>query len=108
MKITTAEKIKEEIKNSMTVAKGSFYKRPEFGHRFGELKRAVATEATRRRAEDFAREALEWLVRIGHIAGLAARAVYSADNKLFVTVSATITATGENIEFSRFVEVGHA
>ena len=30
----TTDQIKEEVQLSLTVAKGSFYKKPEFGHRF--------------------------------------------------------------------------
>ena len=35
----TTDQIKEEVQLSLTVAKGSFYKKPEFGHRFKELAR---------------------------------------------------------------------
>ena len=52
------DKIKEELELSLSIAKGSLFKKPEFGHRFKELARVSASENTRSQAESFAKEAL--------------------------------------------------
>ena len=62
----TFEDIKQEVELSLTVAKGSFFKKPEFGQRFKELLKAVASENTRIRAVKYAEEALELMLRKNH------------------------------------------
>jgi phage gp46-like protein len=101
--MTTAE-IQEELELSLSIAKGSFFKRPEFGHRFKELRNAAASEGTRRKAREFALEALQWMVDLKHLKTLSAAAEYDDDNRLLVSVEAT-AFTGAAVSFSRFVEV---
>lgn len=101
----TADQIKEEVQMSLTVAKGSFYKKPEFGHRFKELAREVASENTRSRAETYALEALQWMLDYKHLRSVDATATYAENNKLLIHVEC-VAYNGNLIEFKRFVEVG--
>lgn len=100
----TTDQIKEEVQLSLTVAKGSFYKKPEFGHRFKELAREVAPENTRSRAETYAVEALQWLIDYRHLKSVVSKASYDDSDKLLVHVEC-VAYNGDVIEFNRFVEV---
>lgn len=104
----TYEDLKEEMKTSLTVVKGSFFKRPEFGHRFRELRNAPATEMTRHKAEQFALEALQWLITYKHARSMTATATYVSDSRLLLRIEA-IRYAGETVSLERFVEVadGH-
>lgn len=101
----TSDKVKEEVQLSLTVAKGSLYKKPEFGHRFKELARVPASENTRSMAETYACEALQWMLDYKHLRSVTANATYVADDKLQLKVEC-IAYNGAVIEFKRFVEVG--
>ncbi|PWJ70158.1 MULTISPECIES: phage GP46 family protein [unclassified Fibrobacter] len=102
----TFEDIKQEVELSLTVAKGSFFKKPEFGHRFKELLKAVASENTRIRAVKYAEEALQWLLDIKHLKSVEAFASYDSADRLLINVEC-VAYTGKTITFSRFVEVGN-
>lgn len=104
----TFEDVKEEIETSLTVAKGSFFKKPEFGHRFNELRNAPASEQTRHKAEQYALEALQWLVAYKHVRSVTASATYVSDDRLLLHVEAVLYV-GQTVTFERFVEVsdGH-
>lgn len=102
--MTTAQ-LYENVRLSMTVPKGSIYKRPEFGHRFDELSNEeVADESTRRRAETYAREALQWMLDVERGDTVEATAMYDEQDRLFVNVELTGSA-GQSVSFSRFVGV---
>lgn len=101
----TFEDVKKEVQLSLTIAKGSFFKRPEFGHEFKKLTRAPATENTRIRAERYAKDALQWLVDIKHLRSLDAAATYDAKDRLMIHVECR-AYNNKSITFSRFVEVG--
>ena len=104
----TFDNIREEIEMSLTVVKGNFFKRPEFGHRFRELRNAPASEKTRRKTEQFAIEALQWLIDYKHVRSVTATATYQRDDRLLLHVEAVLYV-GETVTFERFVEVsdGH-
>lgn len=99
------EKIKEEVQLSLGIAKGSLFKKPEFGHRFKKLARVPASENTRSRAETYACEALQWMLDYKHLRSVTADATYKNNDKLLVHVEC-VAYNGDVIEFSRFVEVG--
>lgn len=96
--------ILEEIKMSLTVAKGSFFKRPEFGHRFRELRNARCSETTRKKCEAYAKEALQWLVDYKHLRTLSTTATIVKDGVISVWVEGVLY-TGKTVSFKRFVEV---
>jgi len=102
----TTDQIKEEVQLSLTVAKGSFYKRPEFGHRFKELIRETVSEKTRSRAENYAVEALQWMLDYKHLKSVESTASYADSDKLLVHV-VCVAYNGDVIDFNRFVEVGY-
>lgn len=102
----TTDQIKEEVRLSLTVAKGSFYKRPEFGHRFKELTREVVSERTRSKAESYAVEALQWMLDYKHLKSVKSTASYADSDKFLVYVEG-VAYNGDVIEFNRFVEVGY-
>lgn len=101
--MTTAQ-LYENVRLSMTVPKGSLYKRPGFGHRFNELANEVASEGTRRRAETYAKEALQWMLDVERGDTVEAAAIYDDQDRLFVSVELT-SGAGQSVSFSRFVEV---
>lgn len=103
----TKNDIQEELEFSLSIKKGSFYKRPDFGHRFDELKNELATEQTRLKTMKFAEFALKWMVDLGHITDLKAEAIYTKVDRLYLSVSA-VALTGDVVGFGRFVEVGDA
>jgi len=91
---------------SLTVAKGSFFKRPEFGHRFKELRNVPASETTRKKCETYAIDALQWLVEYKHLKSVRASATVVSDDKILLQVEC-YSYVGEAITFKRFVEVGY-
>lgn len=97
--------IEEEIRLSLTISKGSFFKRPEFGHRLNELSRAVASETTRNRAEKYARDALQWMIDIKHLRSVEVYASYDRDDRLLINIEA-IPFNDKQITFKKYVEVG--
>lgn len=101
----TTDQIKEEVRLSLSVVKGTFYKKPKFGHRFKELAREVASESTRSRAETYAAEALQWMLDYKHLRSVETTANYVDNDKLMLNV-VCIAYNGNVIEFNRFVEVG--
>lgn len=102
----TLDLIKEEIELSLTIAKGSFFKRPEFGHRFKELRNVAGSETTRKKCEAYAVEALGWLVDYKHLRSVTAAANFIDNGKIQLNVEC-IAYNGKQINFKRFVEVGH-
>lgn len=103
----TVQEIQEELELSLSIKKGSFFKRPDLGHRFDDLKNELATEQTRLKALKFAEFALKWMVDLGHITDLKAEAIYTKVDRLYLSVSA-VALTGDVVGFGRFVEVGDA
>jgi len=96
------EQILEEIKNSLTIRRGSLWKHPDFGNRHHELK--GVTEKTRRQAEKWDRESLQWMIDLEHLKSVDVSATWGADNRLYV-VAECVTATLQPVTFSRWVEV---
>lgn len=100
------KQIKEELEMSLRIAKGSFFKKPEFGHRFRELRHSAASEKTRLRAQSYARDALKWMLDLKHLLSLDVSAVYVNDGRLLVHAEA-ISFQNKIVTFDRYVEVGN-
>lgn len=100
----TNAQLLENVKLSLTIPKGAVYKRPAFGHRFDELTNSEITKNLTIRAEDYAREALRWLMDTGRATTITASAVFDASNRLRVTVE-VVSTEGIPVTFSRFVEI---
>ena len=103
----TGQEIQEELELSLSIKKGSFFKRPEFGHEFDKLKNELATDSTLKKAIKFAENALRWMVDLKHIDDLNVQGLITTTNRLYLSTSA-VALTGDVVSFSRFVEVGDA
>lgn len=101
----TTEDIQQELEISLSIKKGSFFKRPEFGHQFDKLKNELATENTLKTAVKYAEMAVQWMVTVKHIVDLKVDAIYVKSDRLYVSITA-VANTGDVVWFSRFVEVG--
>jgi phage gp46-like protein len=100
----TLVQLKEEVELSMTVPKGSLYKRPEFGHRFKELAREVCSDLVVRCARAYALEALQWMIDLGHADSMQAISSDVGAGRIYVSAE-VFAKTGSSVSFSRFVEV---
>lgn len=92
---------------SLMVPRGTWFQNPEFGSRLHLLRRAKNTAQTAALAEEYCREALQWLLDTGRATAIV---VYSERDmtqdlhrlKLLVEVT---QADGRMVMFDRFVEV---
>jgi len=92
---------------SLMVKKGSFFYNPSFGSRLHELKREKNTPATARKAEDYCREALQWLLDTGKAIKIdiyTERDIAQDPHRLKLLIEVT-PANGPIIPFSTFIEV---
>lgn len=103
----TGQEIQEELELSLSIKKGSFFKRPEFGHEFDKLKKELALDSTLQKAIKFAENATKWMVDLKHIDDLNVQGLITKANRLYLSISA-VALTGDVVSFSRFVEVGDA
>lgn len=90
---------------SWIVPQGSLFAAPAFGHRFGELKKAVPRiEAL---AEALGREALQWMLDSGRARSIevTARRDDTTHTRRLVLNARVISGSGRQISFDRFVEV---
>lgn len=62
---TPADSLRNNVYLSLTIALGSWWLNPSFGHRLGEIKKL--TEGVENRVDQFIRLALNWLVIAGRI-----------------------------------------
>lgn len=108
MTFTKATTLMNNVFLSLMVKRGSFFADPSFGSRLHLLQRAKNTETTKRLAEDYAREALQWMLDTGKVTNIDVRAerdrtVNLYRMKLLVEVT---PANGEDpVAFSTFVNV---
>lgn len=107
MTFDPAEDIMNNVYLSLVVRQGSWFQNPGFGSRLHLLKRAKNTEKTAALAEEYCKEALQWLIDEGRAVSVA---VYTQRDrsqdlhrlKLLVEVT---QANGRQVVFKRFVEV---
>lgn len=107
MTFDPAEDIMNNVFLSLMVKRGSWFQNPEFGSRLHLLQRAKNTEKTAALAEEYCKEALEWLIDTGRATNVA---VYTERDRtqdlhrLKFLVEVT-QADGRQVTFERFVEV---
>jgi len=92
---------------SLMVKKGSFFYDPTFGSRLHELQREKNTPSTARKAEDYCREALQWLLDAGKATRIdiyTERDPAQDPHRLKLLVEAT-PANGPVVPFSTFIDV---
>lgn len=102
-----AETIMNNVWLSLTVDKGSFFANPAFGSRLYLLQRAKLTPATIQLAEDYCKEALQWMLDSGKARAISVTAWRDATEfkyrlKLLVEVTPIV---GEQVAFTTFVTV---
>jgi phage gp46-like protein len=107
MTFDKADNILNNIFLSLMVPKGSFFQAPDFGSRLHLLKRAKNTEKTAALAEEYCKEALQWLIDTGRakkIEVFSQRDRLQDLNRLKLLVEVT-QADGRQVSFETFVEV---
>jgi phage gp46-like protein len=89
------------------VKRGSWFQNPEFGSRLHLLQRAKNTEKTAALAEEYCKEALEWLIDTGRATRIDVHTQRDRTqdlHRLKFIVEVT-QADGRQVSFGTFVEV---
>jgi len=107
MTFDAAGDIMNNVYLSLVVKRGSWFQNPDFGSRLHLLQRAKNTEKTAALAEEYCREALQWLIDTGRATHIDVRTERDRSQdlhrlKLLVEVT---QADGRTVSFDRFVEV---
>ncbi len=107
MTFDPAGDIMNNVYLSLVVKRGSWFQNPDFGSRLHLLQRAKNTEKTAALAEEYCREALQWLLDVGRATKIDVRTERDRSQdlhrlKLLVEVT---QADGRTVSFDRFVEV---
>ncbi len=107
MTFDPAGDIMNNVYLSLVVRRGSWFQNPGFGSRLHLLERAKNTEKTASLAEEYCREALQWLIDTGRARRIDVRTERDRSQdlhrlKLLVEVT---QADGRTVSFKRFVEV---
>jgi phage gp46-like protein len=101
------ETIMNNVYLSIMVEQGSFFYDPQFGSKLHLLKREKNTDRTARLAEDYCREALQWLLDQGKTTQndvYAERDLTQNINRLKLLVQVTPIA-GPPVQFQTFIPV---
>lgn len=107
MTFDPAEDIMNNVFLSLMVKQGSWFQNPEFGSRLHLLQRAKNTEKTAALAEEYCKEALQWLIDTGRATSVAVHTQRDRTqdlHRLKFIVEVT-EANGRQVTFERFVEV---
>lgn len=107
MTFDKADNIFNNVYLSLMIEKGAFFQNPEFGSRLHLLKRAKNTEKTAALAEEYCKEALQWLIDTGRakkIEVFTQRDRLQDLNRLKLLVEVT-QADERKVSFETFVEV---
>jgi len=107
MTFDPAGDIMNNVYLSLVVKRGSWFQNPDFGSRLHLLQRAKNTEKTAALAEEYCREALQWLIDTGRATKIDVHTERDRSEdlhrlKLLVEVT---QADGRTVSFDRFVEV---
>jgi len=107
MTFDPAGDIMNNVYLSLVVKRGSWFQNPEFGSRLHLLHRAKNTEKTAALAEEYCREALQWLLDVGRATKVDVHTERDRSQdlhrlKLLVEVT---QADGRQVSFGTFVEV---
>lgn len=107
MTFDPAGNIMNNVYLSLVVRRGSWFQNPDFGSRLHLLERAKNTQKTAALAEEYCREALQWLIDTGRATKIDVHTERDRSQdlhrlKLLVEVT---QADGRTVSFDRFVEV---
>lgn len=97
-----ADTIMNNIYLSLTIAKGSFFLDPEFGHRFNEVKKNTAGAPAQ--VKEYAKEALKWLLETGRAKKIEIVTERDGRERIKLKVEAT-QADGQEVIFDTFYEI---
>ena len=89
---------------SLMIRRGSFFADLDFGSRLHLLDRAKNTEQKAALAEEYAEEALQWLLDVKRAQAIAVTAVRDGYDRLKLLVAVT-KQSGETVTFDVFTEV---
>lgn len=107
MTFNKAENIMNNIYLSLMIRRGAWFQNPDFGSRLHLLLRAKNTPHTAALAEDYCKEALQWLIDTGRATKIS---VYSQRDRtqdlhrLKLAIEVT-QSDGRRVTFDTFVEV---
>lgn len=107
MTFEKADNIMNNVFLSLMIRKGSFFQNPDFGSRLHLLKRAKNTDKTAALAEQYCKEALQWLLdteRAKKIEIFTERDRQQDINRLKLLVEVT-QMDEKKVSFDTFVEV---
>lgn len=107
MTFDKADTIMNNVWLSLTVKKGSFFADTEFGSRLHLLQRYKNTDSTAHLAEDYCKEALQWLLDSGKakkVEAFAQRDRTQNLNRLKLLVEVT-PVNGPVVSFETFISV---
>jgi phage gp46-like protein len=107
MTFDKAGDITNNIFLSLMIEKGSWFQNLDFGSRLHLLKRAKNTAHTASLAEEYCKEALQWLIDTGKATAVAVTAWRQPEvdlHRLYLRVE-VIPANGRQLTFDTFVEV---
>lgn len=107
MTFDAAGDIMNNVYLSLVVRRGSWFQNPGFGSRLHLLQRAKNTQKTAALAEEYCREALQWLIDTGRATrvDVATERDRSQDLHRLKVLVAVTQADGRQVTFERFVEV---
>jgi len=99
--------LRNNIFLSLVIKRGSWFQNPSFGSRLHLLQRAKNSEQTAALAEDYCKEALDWLIDTGRVKKIEIIAQRDREQdlhrlKLLVMVT---QSSGDQVSFTTFVEV---
>ena len=105
MTFDEADTIFNNVYLSWTIRKGTFFADPEFGSRFHLLKKN--TQHTAALAEEYGREALQWLLETGRAVKIKVQAARDSlrDPSRLNLLAEVIQSDGRLVSFEHFVEV---
>lgn len=99
--------LRNNIYLSLMIKRGDWFQNPDFGSRLHLLQRAKNTEQTAALAEEYCKEALQWLIDTGRatrIDVISERDRLQDLHRLRLNIAVT-RADGGRVEFTTFVEV---
>jgi len=106
MSFDKAEDITNNIFLNLNVRRGSFFLNPDFGSRLYLLQQGVLTDRTLKLAEEYTREALQWLLDTGRATAVEVAAERHETDLHRLNLHVQVTqADGREISFDTVVEV---
>jgi phage gp46-like protein len=105
-KIAEQDSIYNLLWTSITIEKGTFFADPDFGSKLSTLRREKNAARARQLAEQYAREATEWILKAGKATSIEVFSEVDSSDKNRINIKITaINKIGREVNFQTFVEV---